>query len=96
MDLGRDCSWASAPPGCDCGTPGPSSCDILDGSMGSCTSLGGCRWVWSLDGSGHAHSSRFHLSFSPVCSLQWNFIQAKTAMALAQALQSNSSLASLE
>jgi len=31
-----------------------------------------------------------------VCSLQWNFIQAKAATALAQALQSNSSLASLE
>lgn len=50
----------------------------------------------SLEALGHLHSPRLHLPFSPVCSLQWNFIQAKAATALAQALQFNSSLASLE
>lgn len=59
-------------------------------------SLDGSRWVLSLEGLGHPHSPRLHIPFSPVCSLQWNFIQAKAATALAQALQFNSSLASLE
>lgn len=53
-------------------------------------------WVLSPEGRGHpaACSPGLHLPF--FCSLQWNFIQANAATALAQALKSNSSLASLE
>lgn len=66
------------------------------GHLPASTTLDGSGWVLSLQGSGCPRSPRLHLPFSPVCSLQWNFIQAKAATALAQALQSNGSLASLE
>lgn len=58
--------------------------------------LHGSGWVLCLEGLGHSCHPKLYLLFSYVCSLQWNFIQAKAAAALAQALQSNSSLASLE
>ena len=66
------------------------------GHLPASTTLDGSGWVLSPEGSGHPRSPRLHLPFSPVRSLQWNFIQAKAATALAQALQSNGSLASLE
>lgn len=66
------------------------------GHLPSSTVLEGSSGVLSLQASGGPCSPELHLLSSPACSLQWNFIQASAATALAQALQSNASLARLE
>lgn len=52
------------------------------------------EWVLSTEGLGHPIATHFTPCSSR--SLQWNFIQTQAAVALAQALQSNGSLVSLE